>query len=266
MDLSRYAGFPLYLEEATGRLRAPAPVVLPEPEPRRLEAMRPVLRDPGADGPDPLYWMYRGAGPPLGGDDGLRFDLTVLRPGTVGREAVKTFGHRHPCLPGSRWSYPEVYQVVEGRAAVLLQYPEGEEFRLLAVECGPGDVVVIPPGFAHATANVGEGWLVLANWVYAGFAADYGPVAARRGMAYYRLRDPDGWQPNPQYPAPVLRLVPPTPPQLLGLAPGQPVFALGAQHPYRLDWLRRPEGEPSLWRELSRFWDVPIPAPEGAGA
>lgn len=270
MDLTARAGFPLHLDPEDGRLTCPPPARAPRPEPRTLAAMRAVLYDPDASGPDPLYWMYRGAGVPQETERaarlGLRFDLTVLRPGAVGGEPVKTFGHVHPCPPGGRLAYPELYQVVHGRAVILLQQERDGGVELLAVECGPGDAVLIPPGFAHATVNAGEGWLVLANWVFAGFASDYAPVAARRGLAYYRLVGPDRWEPNPRYGHARLRTGAPTPAELLGLAPGEPIYTLGARAPERLGYLRDPDAWGDLWRAVGAHWQTTIPGAGGTGA
>lgn len=267
LDLTQAVGFPVRLDPDSGRLRCLPPAQAPAEDPRPLAAMRPVLRDRDAPGPDPLYWMYRGAGVPAEDEAarslGLRYDLTVLRAGRVGAEAVKTFGHVHPPAPGGL-AYPEVYQVVHGRAWVLLQRERRGVAELLAVAAGPGDVVVIPPGYAHATVNAGEGPVVLANWVYEGFASDYGPVAARGGLAWFWLADPPGWERNPSYSGARLRELPPAPPALLGLRPGEPLYALGTRDPERLRFLADPAAHAALWRELAGAWGAEIPGTEDA--
>lgn len=235
-----------------------APAAAPAEEARSLAALRPVLRDPDATGPDPAYRMYRGAGVPaqleVPGRLGLRFDLTVLRAGRIGHEPVKTFGHAHPPAPGGDVSYPELYQVLHGQAWILLQRQQGEMTELFAIPAGPGDLVLIPPGFAHATVNGGDGPLVLANWVCGSFASDYEGVRARRGMAFYRLAD--RWEPNPRYPRPVLYRAAPTPAGLLGLKPGEPVYAWGVRQPERLGFLSRPAEQPEPWREAVRWLEA----------
>jgi len=251
VDLTERLGFPAAIDEAACRLRGGGPWQPGEPDVRRLDDMRPVLADPGAGGPaGDLYFMYRGAGP-AGPQEranrlGLRFDLTVLRPGCVGREYVKTFGHEHPRAPDGI-AYPELYQVVSGQAWFLLQ----DRRSVRVVRARDGDCVLVPPGFGHVTVNVGPGPLVLANWVAAGFASRYEPYRRRRGAAVYVEAAAGGpvLRPNPAY-DPALPVIPAasTPPAWLGLArPGEPIFTAVCRNPGRFAFLTRPAGAGSLW-------------------
>ena len=101
------------------------PGVLPEPSVRTLNDMQCVLANPDQSGDTPLYFMYRDLA--LTAEDraylneqNLRFDITVIPPGTVGGEYVKTKGHYHPISP-SGIGYPELYQVLAGEALYHLQ-------------------------------------------------------------------------------------------------------------------------------------------------
>lgn len=256
VDLTAAAGLPVRLHPASGRLTALPPAELPDEDARSLDAMRPVLRDPEAAGPDPLYWMYRDAGVRAdtgpARDLGLRYDLTVLAGTAVGAERVKTFGHVHPAAPGGDLAYPELYQVVAGRGFILLQREREGWTETVAIPCGPADLVLIPPGYAHATVNDGDEPLVLANWVAGGFRSDYGPIAERRGMAFYRLAraGAGGWEPNVRYGRARLLLGVPTPPALIGARAREPIYRLGVVEPGRLRFLVDPAAFRPLWREL----------------
>lgn len=187
ISLTAYAGFDLALDGQTlalldgnGRPMRPTSI-------RTLAAMRPVLYDPDAAGPAQLYFMYRNFGPlaPQAATRrlGLRFDVTVIRPGMIGREPIKTFGHYHP--PSACGTpFPELYQVLWGEAWILLQ--STAELRI--VRAGRGDTVLIPPGFGHVSINVGTSPLVLANWVADGFDSDYRIFKERKGAAAYVLQ------------------------------------------------------------------------------
>ncbi|MBX6350498.1 MAG: glucose-6-phosphate isomerase [Clostridia bacterium] len=253
-DLGQAVGFPLELDAEAGELRFPA-VRPAEVSARARSELRPVLCSPDAPGPDPAYRVYRDVAPE--GERakwlalGLRYDLTLLAPGRYGREFVKTFGHDHPERPGTGLTYPELYQVVSGRAVFLLaerRPPPASGFRrVLLVEAGAGEPVVIPPGFAHATANVGPGWLVLANWVARSFAADYSRVRAEGGLPARVLADAaSGWRGRPSPAAGRMTVVPPGR-SGASLRQGPfPVPATGPvwrlrDEPGRLEWLLRPE-------------------------
>ena len=104
---------------------------LPEPSVRTVGEVRCVLADP--DGTDlesdtPLYYMYRDLAMnendrEILSNQKLRYDITVIPPATLGTEYVKTKGHYHPDAP-SGTGYPELYQVLAGKAHYLLHKPD----------------------------------------------------------------------------------------------------------------------------------------------
>ncbi len=239
LDLTVTAGLPLALDGGL-RLVVPPGAGNERPAVRTLGEMRPYLADPDAHGPAEMYFMYRDLGRSADRDAygpfGVRFDVTVIIPGAVSGELVKTAGHYHPApsgqdggpatTPGDRVdvSFPEVYGVIHGRAHYLLQDGRVDgPSRAFLVEAEAGEVVLVPPNFGHVTINPGPGPLVMANWVEASFASVYGPYAERRGACYYEFAGAGegGWvggkggegrvEPNPRYPAvPLERLSAPT--------------------------------------------------------
>ncbi|MBC7126798.1 MAG: glucose-6-phosphate isomerase [Candidatus Methanosuratus sp.] len=181
-------------------------------EPRLLRDLKPVLRNPGfvtdKNSGKVLYMMYRSVVvDPMHTEifrmHSVRFDLTVMDYCLLDREPNKTLGHVHPeAMPGL--SYPELYQVLHGRAIYLLQRLQGSSGRVsdfLVVEAGPGDAVLIPPNYGHVTVNVGGCPLVMANLVSTRFSSNYGPYKELRGASYYLLEN-GVLEPNPNYPAP----------------------------------------------------------------
>lgn len=178
------------------------------PAVRRLEDLADVwLVEGAAAGRAVAYRMYRGL---CREEDrglferyGVRHDVTVIRPGTVAGEYVKTYGHHHPApFPGGP-SYPEVYEVLAGRGLFLLQRANrmGELADVCLVEGRPGQKIVIPPDYGHVTINCGTDWLVVANLVASGWDSTYVLYRARRGAAYYVLHGEMGpvFLPNPRY-------------------------------------------------------------------
>ncbi len=131
------------------------------------------------------YYMYRG----VEEMDGLRYDITVMPFKMFGKEYPKTKGHYHPK------EYGEVYQVLEGRAIYLLQDVDLTD--VVAIETGPGEVAVIPPGYGHVTINPGKKDLKMANWVSPEFDSLYDPILKKRGAAYFYTTD--GWIKNKNY-------------------------------------------------------------------
>lgn len=240
VDLTERAGLPFTLTE-DGRLVFGESVSASPVATRKLAELRPVLEDPDAAGPDEVYFMYRDVSLPEDTErlhaQGLRYDLTVVRPGVLGREYVKTAGHYHP-LAEDGTPYPEIYEVLYGVAHYLLQRREGDRVvDVVLVEAHPGDQVLIPPGYGHITINPGDDWLVMDNLVAGAFSSEYGPYASMRGGAYYE-RVGGELVPNPRYsglPAP--RRVRARP--VLGLDGKTPLYVLWRQG-VDFSWLVRP--------------------------
>ena len=135
-----------------------------------------------------LYYMYRDlylsrADRDRLRDQGLRYDITIIPPMMLGREFVKTAGHYHPLVPGEDGTYPEVYEVLEGEAAYLLQKEDLSD--VVVVRATAGDNVLIPPGYGHITINRSNKRLKMANFVCRDFGSLYEPIKKAGGGAYF---------------------------------------------------------------------------------
>jgi glucose-6-phosphate isomerase len=207
-----------------------------------------------------LYCMYRDVAHRNDidtiGSYGLRYDITVLLSGMVGKETVKTVGHYHPLRPGSETTYPEVYEVLHGEATYLMQRPGEVNCQppatsrqeaicaiddVYAVVARPGDKVLIPPGYGHITINAGHEPLVMANWVAAEFDSVYGAMRELKGGAYYLLGSGE-WVKNPLYgEVPELRFEKVREYPEFGLISGVGMYGLIREAPEKLRFLTHPE-------------------------
>ncbi|MDN5347241.1 MAG: glucose-6-phosphate isomerase, archaeal [Clostridia bacterium] len=191
-----------------GMLTFASGIIYPEPDVRYLKDAIPVLQAAITPSDRPLYYMYRGVcwekDQDLFLQHDIRYDLTVILPGTLGREYIKTVGHFHPLKPHSSESYPEYYEVLDGEAFYLLQKNNrsGEVEEIMAVEAKKGDKVFIPPGYGHVTINTGDRPLVMANLIERNFSSLYEPFREKHGAAYYYLKSEKGkgdFCKNPHY-------------------------------------------------------------------
>ncbi len=152
--------------------------------PRTHEKMQEVLMDPNGIGPAIHYYMLRGSSE--------QKNITVLEPGTISGEYIKTYGHYHV------GELEETYTVLFGEGIALLQKigadPSAvEEFK--AVPMKVGDSVHMAPGWGHVIVNTGQTYLVTMDDGHVQFDetkpcpinghADYLPVKAMQGFAYY---------------------------------------------------------------------------------
>lgn len=213
----------------------------PKPATRTVDDMRSVIAIPGAYPNNILYYMYRDLSENPGdsewlSDHQLRFDVTRIPPGTISGEFVKTKGHYHPKAPDDR-GYPELYQVIKGRAHYLLQKEDLSD--IVVVEAEAGDVVLIPPGYGHVSINPSEEELLMSNIVSDAFSSLYDFYEKNRGAAYYEFED-SGWSANPLYGDVVgIRAAKPKRLDDLGVPNGRSIYGLVGDDE-RLAFLNRP--------------------------
>ena len=201
-----------------------------------------------------LYYMYRDLflsradGEKLR-EQGVRYDITIIPPGMLGCEYVKTIGHYHPLVPGEGVTFPEIYEILEGEALYLLQKLDLSD--VVAVNASAGDKVLVPPGYGHVTINRSNKILKMANFVARDFSSLYGPIKERAGGAYYFTSS--GWIKNTRCPesAELRRAEALGSAKLrsLGLIKGKEMYPL-LKEKGRLDYLVKPQEHLDLFDGL----------------
>ena len=187
IDLQKISGLPISFDEKKIDLEFQGNFPFIKKSERTLDELRPYLKNPdvknclpaGRQGLGPVYRVWRNAH--LATDNekinshNLRYDLTLVPPGIIGNEFVKTAGHYH------KKPYPEIYEVLLGRAYFLIQ----SESIVYLAEAGPGEKFIIPPSFGHNTINVFNEPLLMANFVSEKAEYDYKPYENNHGAMYY---------------------------------------------------------------------------------
>ncbi|MGE5831758.1 MAG: glucose-6-phosphate isomerase family protein [Methanomicrobiales archaeon] len=220
---------------------------LPAPRLRTIEEIRGVLMDPACGCAEPLYSMYRDLSKSPEDrrwlhEQDLRYDLTVIPARTLCGECVKTKGHHHPAN-GKGVPYPEIYEILEGEAHYLLQTRSAED--VLLVRAGPGDRVLVPPGYGHVTINPGRSTLSMANIVSTRFESDYSVYEKFGGGAWFELEG-GALVRNPRYPhAAGARILSARDQKGLDFLPRRPLYDLVGTK--SLGFLNRPEEYPEIF-------------------
>lgn len=230
-----------------------------KPEVRMLKEMEEVIYDKDwfkkAEN-FPIYYMYRDLS--LNEKDrkkikkaNLRYDLTFIPPKMLGCEYVKTLGHYHPCLPHSSLTYPEIYEILEGKAYYLLQNLTGGKVSdVILIEAKKGDFVVIPPGYGHITINPSSRELKMANLVARNFSPLYGPIKERKGGAYFKLEQ--GWVRNENYlEFPEIRVLKP----VKGIF-RENIYLSFLEQPSLFEFLTKPQLYPGLFEEIKMLKSI----------
>lgn len=229
-----------------------------EPDVRRLNDMREVLYDAAwaKSAPDTvLYYMYRDLALSRNDrsiilDHSLRFDITVIPPGKLGNEFIKTAGHYHPLADRSRMTYPEVYEVISGTAHYLLQKLEnGKVTDVVMIEATAGDKVIIPPDYGHVTINPSNKELKMSNWVSRKFTSIYEPYKNCGGGSYFELVDGRFIRNERCDQAPEIRFMKPASVGKVGLTRGKEMYGL-VRDIDKLAFLNDPTAYQWLWEEV----------------
>lgn len=126
------------------------------------EALEALIRE----GDPIIYETYEAAIPEAAGH--LMYGITVLYPGRIGAEYYLTKGHFHV-----QRQTAEVYYGLEGQGFLVMQEESGE---CQAVPIEAGQVVYVPPGWAHRSVNTGATRLVMLYVFPADAGHDYQAV------------------------------------------------------------------------------------------
>lgn len=218
-------------------------VVIGKAAGKTTEQMRNLLYNQNSDKKEQLYQFFVGV---TRRDQleavkktGLRYDVILIGPGTIDGEYKKTSGHAHIGL------YPEIYEVLHGKALFLLQKGSGDKIKeFAAVETNVGQKILIPPEYTHATVNIGDGPLLFSDLVADQCHNRYEDVQGNHGMAYYILEESRhaSFRKNSNYQfVPEVKKLLPSEQAGLGLLFNSPIYDILTESPNRFEYLSQPE-------------------------
>lgn len=196
--MSFYPGFdikpisdPLGFEYGTG-------VFGPEVELRTLDSIRKSLLDPDCQGPEVVYSIAMDVGNEADREEivkrNLLYGAVTYAKGLLGREPVRSQGHIHAISPSCGESTCEVYEIWSGTAIIYMQETaQDHPGRCYAVIAETGDVVIVPPKWAHATVvgDVKEN-MTFGAWCVRDYGFDYVDVRRHGGIAFFPIVGEDG--------------------------------------------------------------------------
>lgn len=231
----------------------------PAVEYRRLDDIRKSLRDPNCKGPDIVYAIAMDVGKKEHRAQleklHLLFGIVTYAAGKLGKEPVRSQGHIHKVSPLSGWSTPEVYEIWAGRAIIYMQESAKDNpGRCFAVEAGPGEVVIVPPGWAHATISADPGQpLTFGAWCDRGYGFEYDDVRAHKGLAWFPVFTENRkikWEKNPNYYDCQLVVKTPEKYNQLGIVSGKSIYKQFEEHPEVFLFVPRPELIKKVWENF----------------
>jgi glucose-6-phosphate isomerase len=228
----------------------------PLPEHRSLDAIRGSLRDPKCSGPNPVYSIVMDVGRTEHREElhrrMLLFGVVAYASGRLGDEPVRSQGHIHSVAPHCGWSTPELFEIWQGKAIIYAQERvEDAPGRCIVIAAGPGDKVVVPPGWGHYVANASpETFLVFGAWCDRQYGFDYRAVREHGGLAWFPVLAADSsirWEPNGAYRKSELSCRRARSYPELSIEDDVPIYEQFAQDADRFQWVSDPGRMKHLW-------------------
>jgi glucose-6-phosphate isomerase, archaeal len=165
----------------------------PETEKRKLDNIRKSLKDPNCDGPEVVYSIAMDVGNIEDRDDlisrNLLYGACIYSAGKMGDEPVRSQGHIHAVSKSCNYSTGELYEIWYGEAIIFMQETAKDNpGRVFAVKGKAGDVIFVPPGWAHYTCNARpKENMVFGAWCVRDFGFDYDDVREHNGLSYFPI-------------------------------------------------------------------------------
>lgn len=252
-------GLQIEWNEASMDFRYGEGVFGPVPEKRSLDSIRPSLRNSDCEGPEVVYSIAMDVGKQIHAAElknrMLLFGVVTYASGKLGSEPIRSQGHVHKVSKHSEWSPPEVYEIWSGSAYIYMQeFAKDDPGRCFAVRAEPGDVVVVPPYWAHATISADPiTALTFGAWCDREYGFEYADIRSRQGLAWYPVIQEDGtmnWHRNDRYLTGELKIQSPRVYSELGIQRGIPIYRQFEDDPERFQWVSKPQLKQSVWESF----------------
>jgi glucose-6-phosphate isomerase len=231
----------------------------PEVENRRLDDIRKSLADPACDGPETVYSIAMDVGKEehraLLNDMHLLYGAVTYAMGKLGDEPIRSQGHIHARSPLNGLSTPEVYEIWSGSAIIYMQERVDDDIgRCYAVYASAGRVVIVPPGWVHATINADPSRpMTFGAWCDREYGFDYSGVRSRNGIAWFPLFGPGDrieWRPNPAYGTSELICKDPSDYAELGIRREEAIYRTFEREPETFLYVPRPDIMADVWADF----------------
>ena len=228
----------------------------PPIERRTLNSIRWSLRDPGCSGPEVVYAIAMDIGKrehySLLTEKNLLYGAVIFSTGRMGNEPVRSQGHVHAISNQSGCSTPEVCEVWKGKAIFYMQETANDDpGRCFAVHAGPGEVVIIPPGWAHSTINSDpDKVMVMGAWAVRDYEYNYKGVQTHQGLSWFPVFGADGrirWEHNDRYKHQDLTEKTPSPHHRFSIEKGVSIYEQFERDPDRFLFVNDPQREKDHW-------------------
>lgn len=232
----------------------------PVVENRTLESIRKSLADPNSEGPEIVYSIAMDIGKICHKSKleelHLLYGAVTYAAGRIGDEPVRSQGHIHKkSIYANGWSTPEVYEIWSGEAIIYMQESASNNpGRCFAVRAVVGEVVIVPPFWAHATISANANIpLSFGAWCDREYGFDYDDVRAHKGLAWYPILNEQNeisWKANPAYNISKLIEKSPRIYTEFGIDPKKSIYAQFEDNNQKFNFVPKPDQVKELWENF----------------
>lgn len=228
----------------------------PEVEKRYLDDIRKSLRNPDTEGPEIPYAIAMDVGKKKDLADlkkrNLLYGAVIYSKGKFGEEPVRSQGHIHAISESCGASTPEVYEIWEGQAIIYMQETAKDNpGRCFAVHAKAGDVVVVPPNWAHYTVNANPSKnMIFGAWCIRDFSFEYDDVRAHGGLAFYPILGDNNdisWLKNDSYEASSIIVKAAREYPEFGIKKGIPIYTQYERNNELFNFVTQPHTAGKIW-------------------
>lgn len=228
-------------------------------ENRSLDAIRKNLMDPDCTGPEIVYTIAMDVGRKEDQENMLKrnllYGVVTYAKGKLGKEPVRSQGHIHAISPSCQMSTCEVYEIWTGAAYIYMQESARDcPGRCYAVYAEPGDVVIVPPGWAHCTivADIHQN-LIFGAWCVRDYGFDYDDVCKHHGVAWFPVVDNDDkieFIENKHYQKSQLIIKKNRFYKEFSIEKGKPIYQQFIENPDKFLFVSHPQNYQNLWENF----------------
>lgn len=228
----------------------------PEVENRTIDSIRQSLKDPNCEGPETVYSIAMDVGKEEHKSTldelHLLYGVVTYAAGSLGVEPIRSQGHIHKKSPLTQCSTPEVYEIWSGKAIIYMQeYAEDNPGRCFAVVAEPGEVVIVPPNWAHATISADPTQpLTFGAWCDREYGFEYDGVRAHKGIAWFPMYNENNeivWEANNMYEKSELIVKSPREYADLNIVKGEPIYKTFENDNRAFDYVVDPKLKKEVW-------------------
>lgn len=259
IKLNFYPGFDIRVDEEKMMFEYGEETFGPEVERRRMDDIRKSLRNANSNGPEIPYAIAMDVGKKRDLKDlinrSLLYGAVIYSKGRFGQEPVRSQGHIHSVSASCGSSTPEVYEIWSGEAIIYMQESAKDNpGKCFAVYAGVGDLVIVPPFWAHYTVNANPNQnMSFGAWCIRDYGFDYEEVRSHGGLAYFPILDVEdkiSWTKNESYKAPNICLQKARKYPEFGLKSGVPIYTQYEGNRELFTFVTNPQANPTLWQDF----------------